>query len=102
MKITGERIVITLMCIIVAALAMLIAEPQTDGPATGTDTYEYVNEPGVPGFDLYAWEVGDDNADGIIEEDESGWECTTMGNTICGPWIDPAAWDLGAYVGGYN
>lgn len=34
--------------------------------------------------DQYAWEVGDDNADGIITEDESGWDCRTMGNLICG------------------
>ena len=90
MKITGEHIVITVMFVVVAALAMLIAEPPADTTVTETAPYEYVNEPGVPGFDLYAWEVGDDNADGIIEEDESGWDCTTMGNTICGPWIDPA------------
>lgn len=99
MKITGEHIVITVMCVIVAALAMLIAEPPT---ATAQPDTEFVNEPGVPNFDLYAWEVGDDNADGVISEDESGWDCATMGNGICGPSIDPAAWDLGAYVGGYN
>lgn len=29
--------------------------------------------------------AGDDNADGIITEDESGWDCTTMGNGVCGP-----------------
>lgn len=28
---------------------------------------------------------GDDNLDGIIDEDESGWNCATMGNKICGP-----------------
>ena len=27
---------------------------------------------------------GDDNGDGWIEEDESGWNCRTMGNRICG------------------
>lgn len=27
---------------------------------------------------------GDDNRDGIIMEDESGWDCRTMGNRICG------------------
>ncbi|WLP91452.1 hypothetical protein [Gordonia sp. NB41Y] len=31
--------------------------------------------------------VGDDNGDGVIDEDESGWDCTTMGNLICGPVI---------------
>lgn len=29
--------------------------------------------------------AGDDNNDGVIQEDESGWDCTTMGNRICGP-----------------
>ncbi|WP_157897077.1 hypothetical protein [Mycobacteroides salmoniphilum] len=27
---------------------------------------------------------GDDNGDGVIDEDESGWDCKTMGNHICG------------------
>jgi hypothetical protein len=27
------------------------------------------------GYDAYAAEVGDDNADGIITENESGWDC---------------------------
>lgn len=37
--------------------------------------------PHVPTIsDQYAWEVGDDNADGRIDEDESGWDWRTMGN----------------------
>jgi len=28
--------------------------------------------------------AGDDNHDGVIDEDESGWDCRTMGNLICG------------------
>lgn len=27
---------------------------------------------------------GDDNHDGVIDEDESGWDCQTMGNGFCG------------------
>lgn len=27
---------------------------------------------------------GDDNHDGIVMEDETGWDCATMGNMICG------------------
>jgi hypothetical protein len=84
------------------------------------------------GVDVYAYEVGDDNADGVMQEDESGWDCTTMGNRICGvgnaqgavpgdwsttdaegnlvpphgdgPYAfpDPGEYDDGAYVGGYN
>jgi hypothetical protein len=37
------------------------------------------------GYDGYAAEVGDDNGDGRIDEDESGWDCETMGNRVCGP-----------------
>ncbi|MFF4188158.1 hypothetical protein ACFYZ9_33685 [Streptomyces sp. NPDC001691] len=29
--------------------------------------------------------TGDDNGDGQIDEDESGWDCRTMGNHVCGP-----------------
>ncbi|MGW2550038.1 hypothetical protein [Streptomyces sp. NPDC001635] len=28
--------------------------------------------------------MGDDNRDGRVDEDESGWECHTMGNRVCG------------------
>jgi len=35
-------------------------------------------------IDVYAYEVGDDNGDGVVMEDESGWNCTTMGNQVCG------------------
>lgn len=28
--------------------------------------------------------IGDDNRDGIIREEESGWKCRTMGNSRCG------------------
>ena len=37
------------------------------------------------GTDVYAYEVGDDNADGVVMEDESGWSCVDMGNKVCGP-----------------
>ncbi|MFF8399884.1 hypothetical protein [Streptomyces sp. NPDC016172] len=32
--------------------------------------------------------LGDDNRDGIVDEDESGWDCHTMGNRQCGPQGD--------------
>ena len=39
-----------------------------------------------PGWhDAYAAEVGDDNENGIVEEDESGWSCVDNGNRVCGP-----------------
>ncbi|MFJ4084967.1 hypothetical protein ACIP2Z_39240 [Streptomyces iakyrus] len=28
--------------------------------------------------------MGDDNRDGYVDEDESGWDCATMGNRECG------------------
>lgn len=31
---------------------------------------------------------GDDNRDGVIDEDESGWDCHRMGNRVCGPQRD--------------
>ncbi|MFG2141911.1 hypothetical protein [Streptomyces sp. NPDC048650] len=34
--------------------------------------------------------MGDDNRDGRIDEDESGWNCRTMGNGVCGPHPVPA------------
>ncbi|MFF0754464.1 hypothetical protein [Streptomyces sp. NPDC004267] len=34
---------------------------------------------------------GDDNGDGRIDEDESGWDCATMGNRQCGPAPAPVS-----------
>ena len=33
--------------------------------------------------------VGDDHRDGRIDEDESGWDCRTMGNRACGTRVVP-------------
>ncbi|GAA2439248.1 hypothetical protein [Streptomyces glaucus] len=33
--------------------------------------------------------MGDDNRDGIVDEDETGWDCATMGNRQCGPDVPP-------------
>lgn len=32
---------------------------------------------------------GDDDGNGVIHEDESGWRCATMGNRVCGPGARP-------------
>lgn len=29
--------------------------------------------------------LGDDNADGLVDEDETGWSCAIDGNRRCGP-----------------
>ena len=39
----------------------------------------------VVGYDAYTAEVGDDNGDGVVSEDESGWSCVDDGNRVCGP-----------------
>ncbi|SEE82976.1 hypothetical protein SAMN05216483_6689 [Streptomyces sp. 2131.1] len=33
--------------------------------------------------------MGDDNRDGRVDEDETGWDCATMGNRECGPGVPP-------------
>ena len=39
----------------------------------------------IVSYDVYAYEVGDDNGDGVVSEDESGWSCVDDGNRVCGP-----------------
>ncbi|ASJ79592.1 hypothetical protein SEA_KALNOKY_89 [Mycobacterium phage Kalnoky] len=45
---------------------------------------------------------GDDNGDGIVMEDESGWDCRAMSNQICGPANDqgvtPGRYEAGVLV----
>lgn len=45
------------------------------------DTSVCVVAPEVAGPDCGA--AGDDNGDGFVDEDESGWDCRTMGNLVC-------------------
>lgn len=46
------------------------------------DTSICVVSPEIAGPDCGV--PGDDNGDGWVMEDESGWNCATMGNHICG------------------
>ena len=42
-------------------------------------------------METLAWAAlpGDDNHDGVVMEDETGWDCRFMGNRVCGqPWED--------------
>lgn len=56
----------------------IVTDPRgTSDPVLVTDL-----EAADPRNDAYA--EGDDNADGRIDEDESGWNCATMGNKTCG------------------
>ncbi|AEV52142.1 hypothetical protein [Rhodococcus phage RGL3] len=58
---------------------------EVSAPMTWADAPEAMIEAG------YAL-PGDDNGDGIIDEDESGWECEVMGNRICGPVPECEDW----------
>lgn len=40
-------------------------------------------------------EAGDDNGDGVIDEDESGWDCSTMGNGMCAGDTEAEAFGAG-------
>ncbi|MGI5337741.1 hypothetical protein ACQEVS_10230 [Streptomyces sp. CA-181903] len=53
-----------------------------DGPVGDTGVITVYND-GSPDDRVDA--VGDDNRDGYVDEDESGWDCHTMGNHVCGP-----------------
>ncbi|AIG78450.1 Hypothetical protein AJAP_28055 [Amycolatopsis japonica] len=50
-------------------------------------SYEiYGNAAGETWIEWQSWAQlpGDDNGDGFVDEDETGWNCATMGNRICG------------------
>ncbi|MBK3648098.1 hypothetical protein, partial [Streptomyces sp. MBT33] len=54
------------------------------------------NDPGTVAWadgwvDGQADALGDDNRDGVVDEDESGWDCHVMGNRVCGPQRDASA-----------
>ncbi|WP_404949084.1 hypothetical protein HFP70_35465 [Streptomyces sp. ARC14] len=42
-----------------------------------------------------AYAPGDDNRDGRVDEDESGWDCRSMGNGLCGADVPPECRDAG-------
>ncbi|MGW0033037.1 hypothetical protein ACWDXD_24875 [Streptomyces sp. NPDC003314] len=52
------------------------------------------NDPGTAAWvkgwiDGQAESLGDDNGDGRVDEDESGWDCAAMGNRLCGADVPP-------------
>ncbi|MFB6529867.1 hypothetical protein [Streptomyces sp. NPDC056399] len=67
-------------------LALASASPLTEGTSPAGQVGHPVEVVAVP----LSAERGDDNRDGRIDEDESGWDCRTMGNRICGPRTVPA------------
>lgn len=53
-----------------------------------TMPHAHAAAPSCTNSNAYAREVGDDNCDGIVLEDESGWDCATMGNFVCGAEVE--------------
>ena len=45
-----------------------------------------------------AW-VAAPQPDPVIFEDDPGWNCSTMGNKVCGPGVES---DTGSFIGGFN
>jgi len=68
--------------VILGGLGTITASDATPADfAPQTDTVTAYNDGWTDGrADL----VGDDNRDGRVDEDESGWDCHTMGNRLCG------------------
>ncbi|MBT2396296.1 hypothetical protein [Streptomyces sp. ISL-100] len=68
-----------------AALGTLATFGPTSAGATKATPHEIVTAFNDGFADGRADATGDDNRDGRIDEDESGWDCRTMGNRKCGP-----------------
>ncbi|MFF8696316.1 hypothetical protein ACF08W_29295 [Streptomyces sp. NPDC015144] len=69
--------------IILGAMGAIGASDATPADfAPKSDTVTAYNDGFIDGR---ADAMGDDNRDGRIDEDESGWDCRTMGNRECGP-----------------
>jgi hypothetical protein len=70
-----------------AVLAIATATPPTQStqPTQKPHTTEQWLQTYSPTQGIVTPAPGDDNGDGTIDEDESGWNCHTMGNGICGP-----------------
>ncbi|MEU5978491.1 hypothetical protein [Streptomyces sp. NPDC047315] len=60
--------------------------PPSDRPVTQADVTEAYRAGWADGR---AAAMGDDNGDGVVDEDEFGWDCATMGNRQCGPNASP-------------
>lgn len=61
-------------------LALLVAVLATFGYSPATILAAIPEAPAA--IRLY---LGDDNADGLVDEDETGWSCAIDGNRRCGP-----------------
>lgn len=81
----AATVLLILALLLLASLAMGAALDDAAPAATGRDTVTTVHD------DRPAALPGDDNGDRVIDEDESGWDCATMGNRDCGPAGTPPA-----------
>lgn len=88
---------------VLAVLAILLLAPQPSEAQGGTPEatpagYSQCDPVNAPELCL----PGDDNRDGVIDEDESGWDCRTMGNRLCGPenaqGVLPGDYSLGVWL----
>lgn len=79
----------TLAALALSALLALSATGCTEPVATETpaSTWEQDTSTDYPGGGTPNVLPGDDNLDGHIDEDESGWDCATRGNAQCGPTV---------------
>ncbi|MFD3309401.1 hypothetical protein [Streptomyces sp. NPDC058656] len=82
--------------IVLAGLGALTASDATPADiAPHTDTVTAYNDGWAAGrADL----MGDDNRNGRVDEDESGWDCATMGNRECGPGVPPQCQGEGEFA----
>lgn len=70
---------------LVVGLAVLVAAAAAG--AFGPEASRHPGAGGTPGVATTGPWVGQ------VEEDEPGWDCTTMGNRVCGPQVELApAW----------
>ena len=68
------------------------------GTLTATDATPDDFAPHTDTVTVHADLPGDDNGDGRVDEDESGWDCQTMGNRVCGGDIPPECENAGDAV----
>jgi hypothetical protein len=76
-RVNAAAIVAGLLALVVLASLATIGAARSDSPVRPTT----------------ATVRGDDNRDGTVDEDESGWDCRTMGNGVCGADVPPECRD---------
>ncbi|MGP4046890.1 hypothetical protein [Streptomyces sp. 2A115] len=82
--------------VILGGLGTITASDATPADfAPQTDTVTSYNDGWTDG---HADLVGDDNRDGRVDEDESGWDCRAMGNRVCGADVPPECEGAGEAV----